>query len=133
MIETTYLAYPNFTKDEFTCKCDCGVTNMDRYFLTCLQSLRNSYNRPMVITSGYRCPDYNDRMSTTGRDGPHTTGMAADIYVTGEDAYDLLVDVFERTWFTGIGVHQRGRWNQRFIHLDTIDISNISRPRIWTY
>jgi uncharacterized protein YcbK (DUF882 family) len=100
---------------------------MSPYFMGRLQQLRNAYGKPMRITSGYRCPDHpvEAKKSTPG---VHTMGMAADIAVSGTDAYELLNLAFGHG-FTGIGVNQKG--GSRFIHLDTM--REPPRPNVWSY
>ena len=125
--------YPNFSEDEFRCKgvnCCGGRADMSPDFLRHLQRLRDSYGRPMPVTSGYRCPSHNIRSSSTGSTGPHTTGRAVDIKIAGEDAFNLL-RIYLLTGMRGIGLQQHGPGPGRFIHLDDLDGS--TRPRIWTY
>lgn len=97
-------------------------------FMQRLYELREAYGKPMIITSGYRSPDYNKKVAETGSAGPHTTGRAADIAIRGTDAYMLLKLAMERG-FTGIGVQQKGE--SRFMHLD--DITSPARPNLWSY
>lgn len=104
-----------------------GEEHMDRSFLANLDALRHKCGFPFIITSGYRTPEYNNQISSTGFTGAHTTGKAADIAVSRENAYTVLKNAFEMDCFTGIGINQKG--DKRFIHLDSIDGSN----RIWTY
>ncbi len=88
-----------------------------------LDQARHEAGFPFPVNSGFRCPIYNTRVSSTGPDGPHTTGKAADIglsYTGARKAITLLTELFP-----GIGVHQKGE--ARFIHVDTLS------PRIWTY
>lgn len=113
--------YPNFSRSEMVCSCGCGRADMEPEFMRRLQRLRSHYNRPMVITSGYRCPDYNARVGTTGRDGPHTTGKAVDVAVRGADARDLA-SMAMTYGFTGIGVQQKGEG--RFLHLDLLPVND---------
>lgn len=121
--------YPNFSESEFACS-HCGKAEMDPGFLNKLQRLRDRYGKPIVVTSGYRCPEYNDEISSTGRDGPHTTGMAVDINVGGTNGHRLLYFALLEG-FSGIGVNQKGAQDERFIHLDTL--SKPPRPNIWSY
>lgn len=126
------LKWPNFKRLEFACK-GTGQCRMDPLFLDKLQTLRWSFGRPMIITSGYRDPGYNAKISATGVDGPHTFGKAADIAIDRTLAYDLLKLAIE-LGFTGIGVNQKGK--ARFLHLDTLSPSEASpapRPTIWSY
>jgi len=124
--------YPNFSEREFTCHCGCGRADMDPNFLAWLQGLRNAFKRPIVISSGFRCPDHNARVSKTGRDGPHTTGKAADIGVAGEPAFYLLSLAITRG-AQGVGPKQHGPWDGRFIHIDMLADGDHPRPRLWTY
>ncbi len=122
--------WPNFRPDEFRCK-GSGRLVIVPGFMDRLQALRVAYGRPMVITSGYRSPDYNVRVSSTGPGGPHTTGRAVDVAVRGADALELLQLALSHG-FTGIGVQQKGQ--DRFIHLDDLDArTDRPRPWIWSY
>ena len=123
--------YPNFSRREFVCRCGCGQASMDADFVQALQNIRDAVGFAMPITSGFRCPDYNNRISPqTGLDGPHTTGLAADIGAYGAEALDLVFAA-EKAGMTGIGVRQKGALERRFIHLD--QHSHHIRPWIWSY
>jgi len=102
-------------------------------FLDRLQAIRDLLGRPVAVSSGFRCPDYNVRVSTTGRDGPHTTGRAADIAVAGAEA-ELVEKLAIEFGMTGRGVKQHGDWEDRFLHLDDIEPGGKHpRPRLWSY
>lgn len=120
-----------FKIEEFACKCGCGRAEMDPNFLTRLDTLRHELGFPLQVSSGYRCPKHNRNVSLTGDLGPHTTGRAADIFIHGEHAYNLL-PIAVRLGFTGIGVSQRG--SSRFIHLDDLPpLLDRPRPWLWSY
>lgn len=121
--------YPNFSEREMACR-HCGRADMDPMFMRVLQALRDELGFPLVISSGYRCPEHNASVSTTGRDGPHTTGRAADIKIHGHRARLLIAHA---GFFSGIGVKQNGPHAQRFIHLDTLDGEDDLRPWVWSY
>jgi len=123
------MSWEHFSDNELKCK-HCGVLFMDEAFMNKLELLRTAYDRPMIITSGYRCPSYNDQIASTGREGPHTTGRAVDIRVSGADALKV-VDWALRLGFTGVGLKQHGDHSGRYVHLD--DLEGPSRPCIWTY
>jgi len=127
--------WPNFTRAELVCRCGCGRMEMDEAFMYWIQDLRVSLGFPFPISSAYRCPNHNRRVSTTGTDGPHTTGLAIDIAVSGSQAHALLKAAMQSGYFTGIGLKQSGPPSGRFIHLDMLDSRVHSRPRpwIWTY
>lgn len=131
---------PYFTVLEFRCKCNrCQEADETRWFITPefrafmgkLIKLRKELGFPFIINSGYRCPDYNDELyvkmgEIPGKhlDGPHTKG-AADIAVHHERAYDLIDGA--SSMGMGLGMHQRGPYAGRYIHLDN------QGKRPWTY
>lgn len=121
----------HFTAGEFACQCGCGDNRIQAGLVFKLDELRTRFGKPLVVTSGYRCPRHNARVSTTGEAGPHTTGLAVDIGVSGRDAVVVLRLALELA-FTGIGVQQRG--GGRFLHLDLIPNQHgHKRPWIWSY
>ena len=124
---------PSFSADEFTCKCGCGVEQMDETFIYKLQDLRDRCGFPFRVTSGYRCSGHpvEAKRAAAGKVGAHTTGNAADIAVTGSDAYTVIKHA-TNMGFTGIGVQQKGA--SRFIHLDDIyEVDGFPRPWVWSY
>lgn len=121
--------WPNFSINEIKCQ-HCGETKIIPELLDKLQALRKDFGKPLKRSSWYRCPEHNNKVSSTGLDGPHTTGMAVDFLCHGKDAYDL-VHLALLHGFTGIGVSQKGMKDTRFIHLDII--KGNSRPTIWSY
>jgi len=118
-----------FNKHEFTCS-HTGKCDMDSNFINKLNELRVAFGKPMRITSGFR--DVTHPIETKkSSPGAHTTGQAADIAVSREDAFDLLSLALTKG-FTGIGIQQKG--SGRFIHLDTLKNSpERPRPTIWSY
>lgn len=125
--------YEFFSHKELMCRCGCEREEMDSYFMdSVIVPLRSMLGFPFIVASGFRCPKYNDKISTTGKDGPHTTGRAIDIRIYGHDAF-LLVQEAIRVDCTGIGLQQKGKMKNRFVHLDILTTPNYPRPRIWTY
>lgn len=112
--------YPDFKKEEFDCQ-ETGENDMQPRFLEMLQSLRNKYGKPMVITSGYRSPDHSIERRKD-EPGTHAHGIAADIYCTGPDKYRMVKLAFEMG-FSGVGV------DSRFVHLDV----SKERKAVWGY
>lgn len=119
-----------FSAEELQCRC-CGAMEMDGEFMRQVVALRRQLGFPFPVTSAYRCPAHNAVVSSTGPSGPHTTGKAIDITVSGRDAMRLLQAALNTHYFTGIGINQRG--NGRFIHLDALKGPEYPRPTIWTY
>ena len=120
-----------FKAGEFTCS-HTGTENMDQDFIDKLNILRDTYGKPMTISSGYR--DSTHPVEAAKKDptaGAHVSGKAADILIDRADAFKLLSLAFV-VGFTGIGVNQKG--GARFLHLDTIEGSPARpRPTIWSY
>ena len=123
--------WPNFSREEFACE-GSGECRMDPAFLDLLQRLRAAFG-PLAIASGFRSPAHNAKVSSTGLDGPHTSGQACDVTVFGERAR-LLTHHALQLGFTGIGWKQHGPQAGRFVHLDMIQPGGKHpRPWIWTY
>ncbi len=122
-----YFSYE--TDPMLACPC-CGKRGLSDGFLLSLDDLRRAVSFPLRVLSGCRCGEYNDLISATGRDGPHTID-AVDLWVYGERVYVFVAEAIKRG-FTGIGVNQRGPIAMRLVHLDRL-ASPFPRPRIWTY
>ncbi len=128
---------PHFTREELQCKCGCGRMEFSLVAVQSLESLRVEFGVPMIISSGYRCPDYNVEEASTGPEGPHTVHEAHNITVDvkewGPNAYELL-ELAIIHGFTGLGIHQHGSAAGRFIHMDRLPgLANRPRPTIWSY
>jgi zinc D-Ala-D-Ala carboxypeptidase len=120
-----------FSISEFACRCGKCENHIDLGFVRELDELRHRYGRPLIVSSGYRCPAHNSKVSNTGRTGPHTTGKAADLLVDRGDAFQLLRLAMGMS-FTGIGLQQKG--SGRFLHLDTLpNAPGQPRPTVWSY
>ena len=121
----------NFSEKELSCS-HCGVNKMTQETVDALQGLRDAIGKPISLSSAYRCPTHNDSISSTGKEGPHTTGKAVEIACSGKFAHEILGIVMIRSsiW-KGIGISQKGKHTSRFIHLDTIDSD--MRPWVWSY
>lgn len=125
------MSWRYFTLDEFRCKCGCGQNLIDRQFVTELDNLRHKMGFALPITSGYRCPTHNAKVSSTGLTGPHTSGRAADLAVDRFNAFRVLKAALDMG-FTGIGLQQKG--GGRFVHLDNLPNSaGAPRPTVWSY
>ena len=122
------MSTPHFTDAELRCRCGCGLLPPPA-FQTELEALRLEYGAPMKLSSCYRCPDHNEEVSSTGRDGPHTLG-AVDVLVYGQHAWKLLGVAMRYGW-QGIGVSQKGPRASRFLHLDRL--TEGTRPWVWSY
>ena len=115
----------NFTQDEFMCKCGCGKAVVIPILVNKLQRLRDYVNSPIIITSGYRCPNHGAERRKTWP-GAHAHGLAADIIVRDVDLRYKVIQAATVINFTGIGVAKT------FIHLD-VGHPRAFRPALWTY
>ena len=120
-----------FTEEELKCK-GTDECLMDEEFMARLVALRKEFNEPMVISSGYRHESYNQVIGGA-RNSPHLYGKAVDVLVSGRTAYRLMKMAMQHG-FTGIGISQRGPHDGRFLHIDTMESSEVHpRPWVWSY
>ena len=100
-------------------------------FMDRLQRLRTDLGFFLPVTSGFRTPAYNNKISKTGTDGPHTTGRSVDIQIHGARAFKIIAAAAAHG-FTGLGSKQHGPYKDRFVHLDDLD-ETPTRPRPWPW
>jgi uncharacterized protein YcbK (DUF882 family) len=100
----------NFSRHEFACRC-CGVAGVRQSFVERLQLLRNLIGKPIIVTSGYRCPDHNERIGGA-KNSFHTQGIAADVKAD-IDLKEFFVAA-EKVGFEGIGYYPE----EKFLHVD---------------
>jgi len=72
----------HFSLHEFTCKCGCKRTYVEPELIDLLEKIREHFGRPVIISSGYRCPKHNKAVGG-GPNSQHIFGKAADINVIG--------------------------------------------------
>jgi zinc D-Ala-D-Ala carboxypeptidase len=113
-----------FSKDELKCP-HCDEYAFSEKTLERLNKLRYEYDKPLLVSSGYRCEEYNNLRGFTQT---HASGQAVDVICDRGHAHEVLRLAF-KYGFTGIGVKQKGQG--RFIHLD--DITEGLRPTVWSY
>jgi len=101
----------HFKLSEFACPC-CKRVMLHPKLLKKLIELRGIIERPVYITSGYRCPEYNHHVGGVVN-SYHLIGLAADIKVKDISLIDLLGHA-EEIDFTGIGFYEK----KNFLHLD---------------
>lgn len=117
-----------FSDNELRCRCGCGELKFNPETRLRLNKLRHVLGFPLAVTSGYRCPAYNNKIGATQT---HATGQAVDIAVSRKQAYDLI-SLAAEYGFTGIGINQKGQG--RFVHLDDLpQTDERPRPHVWSY
>ena len=102
---------PHFNLSEFACPC-CHRVMLQPKLLGKLVALRDVLERPVSITSGYRCSSYNRKVGGVGN-SYHCIGLAADIKVKDINLMELLAYA-EEIDFSGIGFYEK----RHFLHLD---------------
>ncbi|MCJ7449405.1 MAG: D-Ala-D-Ala carboxypeptidase family metallohydrolase [Bacteroidales bacterium] len=102
---------PHFNLSEFACPC-CNLVMLHPKLLAKLVELRNTLERPVYITSGYRCFEYNRKVGGVVN-SYHCIGLAADIKVKDINLITLL-EICENIDFSGIGLYEKNN----FLHLD---------------
>lgn len=103
----------HFNSNEFDCKgheC-CDETIIDSELIDILEKVRNHFNKPLRINSGYRCADHNAD-SKGAKNSLHTKGMAADVRISGVKPIEIA-KYAESAGVKGIGLYPS------FVHLDT--------------
>lgn len=96
----------NFDSSEFRCSC-CGLFIRSDILILALERVRVLMRRPILISSGTRCEDWNREVGgkPTSR---HLHGLAADVPTYDkEDKYDLVYAAM-RAGVTDIGVYDWG-------------------------
>ena len=102
----------HFARREFACACGCGFDTIDAETLRILEAVREHFGRPLIVTSGARCRDYNASVGGA-RQSQHLVGRAADIKVKDHPA--MIVADFIEERFPDASV---GRY-LTFTHVDT--------------
>lgn len=77
-----------FKVKEFACKDGSPIVFIDEYLWNVLDILRTKIGKPVIITSGYRTPEWNKKCNGA-KYSYHMRGMAADIRVNGISAKEL--------------------------------------------
>ena len=121
----------NFFLREFRCRCHatrCHMTLLHPALVESLQALRGALGRPLLLTSGYRCPTYNRIVGGRARSF-HTRGMAADLLCQELEQIRELAEAAGRIpSIGGIGEYHL----RRFVHLDVRPRGFSGLPEKWS-
>lgn len=103
----------DFDSTEFDCngKNCCSTTEIDPKLVDYLQKIRDYFNKPITITSGYRCETYNKKIDGAPK-SKHKYGQAADIKVSGIPPLKVA------QYAEFIGIRGIGQY-PNFVHIDT--------------
>lgn len=100
---------PYFKKEEFDCKCGCGLNNMQESHMDKILEARIDSRTPFVINSGSRCPERN-RIEGGSDTSDHLTGHGSDIVAKSGRKKFIVENALRKAGFNRMG---RGR---SFIH-----------------
>lgn len=122
-----------FKASEFDCKCGkctrpANVPSDELVEILC--EIREFFNAPVVINSGYRCAVHNAKVGGAAA-SQHTKGSAADFVVKGVPTRELHAFVLERYGERELGIaikHNPNNPYAGFVHLDTR-----GKKARWTY
>lgn len=112
-----------FKIDEFKCKCGCGKGDPCKKLIEILTEIRLHFGKPLIITSGTRCPEHNKKVGGSPR-SQHLQDKAADFVIEGVET-DKVWDYVEKNYKKkgkGLGVARKRNANNPFggfIHIDT--------------
>lgn len=101
---------PHFKVREFACKDGSDEVLIDLSLVYLLEDLRQYYNAPITITSGYRTPAYNERVGGAPN-SKHMKGEAADIVVHSVPPIKVFNDM-NPVHTGGLGLYRE------FTHID---------------
>ena len=108
----------HFNKNEFACKCSCGLNCIDRELVEKLDFAREIAGVPFVINSACRCLKHNKEVGGVS-DSSHLKGVAVDIAIKNSSHRFKVLVALLGAGFNRIGIYRN------FIHVD-IDEEKIS-------
>ena len=111
---------PGFKVREFRCRDGSDAIMIDQTLVVLLQAIREHFNKPITITSGYRTAAHNTAVGGS-RSSQHLLGRAADIQVadTTVEAVAAYAESLMPDW-GGVGRYpvKAGR-TKGWVHVDT--------------
>ena len=108
----------NFNSTEFDChgKGCCNTTLINETLVEYVQKIRDHFDKPITISSGYRCAKHNKNVGgATG--SRHAKGDAADIVVK-DVAPAEVAKYAESIGILGVGLDETDK-DGHFVHIDT--------------
>ena len=111
---------PGFKVREFRCRDGSDAIMIDQTLVVLLQAIREHFNKPITITSGYRTAAHNAAVGGA-KSSQHLLGKAADIQVadTTVEAVAAYAESLMPDW-GGVGRYpvKAGR-TKGWVHVDT--------------
>ncbi len=116
----------HFSRDEFRCK-HCGeLVGPSPALLDYLESIREFSGFPVIITSGYRCPEHNASVGGVP-DSAHVTGEAADFAFHSERELFAYLEAIFTFGPRRVGISFKGH----FVHVDVS--AGLPQDVVWGY
>ena len=92
------------------------IENLKALCMEVLQPLRDFLGKPVVISSGYRCPELNKAVGGV-RNSQHMKGEAADIHVENtEHLLKIMHFIMDETDFDQL-IWERNRAGTQWVHV----------------
>ena len=104
---------PHFKVKEFRCKDGSDTVIIDLKLINYLELIRDNFNKPVHVNSGYRTETYNRKIGGATK-SQHLLGKAADISISGIDPIEIC-RFAEELGMNGIGLYNN------FAHVDVRD------------
>lgn len=87
--QSTHQISEHFKVREFAQKdLRCDKVIVDTELIDVLEDIRAHFNKPVIVNSGYRTPEYNAKIGGV-KNSQHTKGTAADIKVSDTPAREV--------------------------------------------
>ena len=106
----------NFNLSELKCKCGkCAFSFIDSRFVYALQTLRNLWGKPLILTCGYRCQEHNRSLKDSVFNSYHQLGLAVDLVIPyyGEEQKKHFLFLVE-----SLNLYYYINEDKNFIHVD---------------
>ncbi len=106
---------PHFRVREFACQDGSNIVLVSDKLINVLEQIREHFGKPVVVTSGYRTPDWNKEVGGVVN-SEHLFGTAADIRVEGVEPKEVAKYAeLLMPYSGGIGYYRN------FTHIDVRD------------
>ena len=104
-----------FKKEEFDCRCGCGLNNMQQFLLNTLNTARDYAGMPFFLNRGCSCVAHNKLVGGLPNSA-HLDGFAVDIHTSNSEQRFKIVFGLLKAGFKRIGIYKD------FVHAD-VDMS----------
>lgn len=111
MIDIKWEGVKHFKKEEFTCKCGCGLNDINYHVVNRLDFARELAAIPFRINCGCRCVKHNKEVGGV-EDSAHIKGYAVDISARDDKSRFIIVSALIKSGFNRVIVYDT------FVHCD---------------